>query len=98
MRINTYSHAGHFALVQALLPVLKHTAALPNSDVRVITVTSVAHAFIKDIILEKNSDLNVTFVANPSSIDSIRAKQDCYHFTKLLNILFVSVLQRRVDK
>jgi hypothetical protein len=58
-------------MVQALLPILKHTAALPNSDVRVITVTSVAHAFIKDIVLEKKSDLNITFAANPSSIDSI---------------------------
>jgi len=42
-----YRHVGHFALVQALLPILEHTAALPNSDVRVITVSSVAHALIK---------------------------------------------------
>jgi hypothetical protein len=85
-------------LVQELLPNLKHTAALSNLDVRVVTVSSVAHPVIKDIVLEKKSDLNVTFAANPSSIDSIRARQDRYHFTKLLNILFASELQRRADK
>jgi NAD(P)-dependent dehydrogenase (short-subunit alcohol dehydrogenase family) len=84
-------------LVQELLPILKHTAALSNPDVRVVTVSSVAHPVIKNIV-KKKSDLNVTFAANPSLIDSIRARQDRYHFTKLLNILFASKLQRRADK
>lgn len=93
-----YSHIGHFALVEALLPILKRTAALPDSDTRIITVSSVAHALIKDVVLEKKSDLNITYSAKPSSIDSFQAKQDRYHFTKLLNVLFALELQRRLDK
>jgi len=80
------------------MPILKHTAALPNSDVRVITVSSVMHTAIKEVILEEKSDLNITLATNSSSRDTILAKQNRYHFTKLLNILFASELQRRVDK
>lgn len=93
-----YSYVGHFALVKALLPILRHTAALPGADTRVITVSSVAHAFIKDVVLDNKADLNNTYATKPSSVDSFQAKQDRYHFTKLLNILFASELQRRMDK
>ncbi|KAK2049337.1 short-chain dehydrogenase/ reductase [Colletotrichum somersetense] len=37
------NHLGHAMLVRALLPVLRRTAALPGSDVRVVTLTSVGY-------------------------------------------------------
>ena len=37
------NHLGHFALAQALMPLLEKTAALPDSDVRVVALSSTAH-------------------------------------------------------
>ncbi|KAK1982075.1 hypothetical protein LZ30DRAFT_718389 [Colletotrichum cereale] len=37
------NHLGHAMLVRALLPVLRRTAALPGSDVRVVNLTSVGY-------------------------------------------------------
>ncbi|TQN65451.1 putative oxidoreductase, partial [Colletotrichum shisoi] len=37
------NHLGHAMLVRALLPVLQRTAALPGSDVRVVTLTSLGY-------------------------------------------------------
>lgn len=37
------NHLGHFALAQALMPLLFKTAALPGSDVRVIALSSTGH-------------------------------------------------------
>jgi len=63
-----------------------------------VTVSSVVYALIKDIVLEKKSDLIISYTADPSSIDTFQAKRNRYHFTKLLNILFALELQRRVDE
>ncbi|MEL7738171.1 oxidoreductase [Citromicrobium bathyomarinum] len=37
------NHLGHFALAQALMPLLEKTAALPDSDVRVVALSSTGH-------------------------------------------------------
>ena len=37
------NHLGHFALAQALMPLLVKTAALPGSDVRVVALSSTGH-------------------------------------------------------
>jgi NAD(P)-dependent dehydrogenase (short-subunit alcohol dehydrogenase family) len=37
------NHLGHFALAQALMPLLEKTAALPGSDVRVVALSSTGH-------------------------------------------------------
>ena len=37
------NHLGHFALAQALMPLLETTAALPGSDVRVVALSSTGH-------------------------------------------------------
>ena len=42
------NHLGHFALAQALMPLLEKTAALPDSDVRVVALSSTGHK-ISDI-------------------------------------------------
>lgn len=37
-KVLLFSHLGHFALTNKLLPLLKATADLPGSDVRIVTV------------------------------------------------------------
>lgn len=37
------NHLGHFALAQALMPLLVETASKPDSDVRVVALSSTAH-------------------------------------------------------
>lgn len=37
------NHVGHHLLIKLLLPTLERTAAMPGSDVRVVTTSSVAH-------------------------------------------------------
>ena len=37
------NHLGHFALAQALMPLLMETASKPDSDVRVVALSSTAH-------------------------------------------------------
>ena len=34
------SHIGHFVFIRTLLPILKKTASEPNSDVRIVSVSS----------------------------------------------------------
>jgi hypothetical protein len=63
-----------------------------------VTVSSGAHAFAKKIDrLSIKEDLNATFTDGPASIDSFMGKQSRYAFTKLLNVLFASELQRYAD-
>ena len=100
MLIGYISHIGHFALTQALLPLLEQTSCLPNSDVRVITVASGAHKFISSAEINTKSDLNKTFAADSSSLNSggyFGGKAKRYYFSKLLNVLFASELQRHFD-
>lgn len=37
---------GHFALTIPLLPLLKKTAAMPDSHVRIVNITSAAYRFV----------------------------------------------------
>ncbi|CZT05848.1 related to light induced alcohol dehydrogenase Bli-4 [Rhynchosporium graminicola] len=92
------NHVGHFALTEALLPLLRQTAQLPGSDVRVVTVSSIMHNYVKVIKLDTKSDLNNTFSADPASNNAGIASAKRYNFSKLLNVLFASELQRRVDQ
>ncbi|PVH84095.1 NAD-P-binding protein [Cadophora sp. DSE1049] len=92
------NHIGHFTLTTALLPLLRHTSQLPGSDIRVITVSSHLHNYMKTIKLSTKEDFNNTFSSNPASADSILAQAKRYNFTKLLNVLFAAELQRRADQ
>ncbi|KAH9224223.1 hypothetical protein DL95DRAFT_431314 [Leptodontidium sp. 2 PMI_412] len=82
------NHIGHFTLTEALLPLLRYTAQLESTDVRVVTRRK----------LETKSDFNNTFSSDSASADSLLANTKRYNFTKLLNVLFAAELQRRVDK
>lgn len=63
-----------------------------------ITVASDLHTYVKDIKADTKANFNVTFATDPSSNDSLVAKNKRYAFTKVLNVLFASELQRRVDQ
>ncbi|KAJ6500609.1 hypothetical protein C8R45DRAFT_819771 [Mycena sanguinolenta] len=77
---------GHFALTLPLLPLLRRTAALPDSHVRVVTLSSEGHRAAQ----------------NPNFSDLNSLNQKCatalnrYANSKLSNILFTNELQRRV--
>jgi retinol dehydrogenase-12 len=80
------NHMGHFLLTKLLLPTLITTAKLPGADIRVISLSSLAHTFApgKGIFFEQLH----TPMANTSSVTR-------YGQSKLANILFVKELQRR---
>ncbi|KAG4440133.1 hypothetical protein IFR05_004391 [Cadophora sp. M221] len=92
------NHIRHFTLTEALLPLLRQTAQLPSTDVRVITVSSALHSHVSDVKLDTKSDFNNTFSSDPASADSLLANTKRYNFTKLLNVLFAAELQRRADR
>ncbi len=50
------NHLGHFLLTRLLIPLLKSTAKEEDSDVRVVTVSSVGHHYTKGPI--RLDDLN----------------------------------------
>ncbi|OCK72834.1 short-chain dehydrogenase [Lepidopterella palustris CBS 459.81] len=89
------NHIGHFILADRLLPLMKKTAEDPTSDVRIVTVSSMAHA---------HTPANTTFatataLSNPCGLeaDGLFAGFKRYGVSKLANILFASELQRRLD-
>jgi hypothetical protein len=85
-------------LTEKLLPLLERTAKLPNTDIRVVTVSSALHTLVSDIKLDTKADFNITCAGDPSSFDGIVAKNKRYGFTKLLNVLFASELQQRANE
>ncbi|KAJ7261264.1 hypothetical protein B0H12DRAFT_1201525 [Mycena haematopus] len=77
---------GHFALTFALLALLRHTAAMPDTHVRVVTLSSEGHRAAQ----------------SPDFSDLKGLNQKCstafhrYANSKLSNILFTNELQRRL--
>lgn len=43
------NHVGHFLFTKLLLPTLQKTAAEPNSDVRIINLSSEGHKFAPSV-------------------------------------------------
>ncbi|TDZ30493.1 putative oxidoreductase [Colletotrichum spinosum] len=83
------NHLGHAMLVRALLPVLQRTAALPDSDVRIVNLTSVGYqGHPRDGI--SFATLNTAQAGPPIIGEWIR-----YGQSKLANILFTAELARR---
>lgn len=78
------NHIGHFLLTKLLLPLLEKTAASPNSDVRVVTLSSSAFNMAPDI-------------NTITSTDKLCATGPWtrYGATKAANILFAAELARR---
>lgn len=76
------NHMGHALLTKLLLPSLLSTADKPESDVRVINLTSEAHSFAPGIIYDQN---------HLESYHTFRR----YGQSKLANILHARELQTR---
>ncbi|KAF4460913.1 alcohol dehydrogenase Bli-4 [Fusarium albosuccineum] len=83
------NHMGHALLVKLLLQLLLNTAALPNSDVRVVSVSSVAHKFG----VPGGIDFDHLKTADESMTTNDRYR--LYGQSKLANILYTRELARR---
>ncbi|KAG1796067.1 uncharacterized protein HD556DRAFT_1362675 [Suillus plorans] len=81
----------HIVLTRTLQPLLDQTAAEPNSDVRIVVVTSCGHRFVPGKPRFRNlDDLNT----EPKSWFSPSFARYC--MSKLMNILYASELQRHL--
>ncbi|KZT56151.1 NAD(P)-binding protein [Calocera cornea HHB12733] len=92
------NYLGHFALISALEPLLLHTTTLPNSDVRIVMMTSALHTKVpSDTKLHSQADLNAPKAQFLSCKDSRMACYRRYFLSKLAIVLFTRCLQRRLD-
>ncbi|KAL4747524.1 hypothetical protein BDW72DRAFT_12422 [Aspergillus terricola var. indicus] len=78
------NHTGHFLLTKVLLPVLLETAQKPDSDVRVISLSSIGHNLAPDFETILNQDELKRCNTNAR-----------YGASKAANILFAAELARR---
>ncbi|KAI0319571.1 NAD-P-binding protein [Amylostereum chailletii] len=90
------NHIGPFVLTTMLLPLLKSTASLPGSDVRIISLTSYAYKLAGPVRFTTLDDLNDPRGA-PGARNGWLAKFRRYGATKLMIILFIGELQRQLD-
>ncbi|KAG8982499.1 hypothetical protein FRB93_008017 [Tulasnella sp. JGI-2019a] len=85
------NHLGPFVLTTTLLPLIKKTAAEPGSDVRVVTLSSIAHLTSTIKVDWKTADGwdfgSKGFIHNSAA----------YGTTKLANVLFTKQLQKLFD-
>ncbi|KAF2028180.1 retinol dehydrogenase 14 [Setomelanomma holmii] len=79
------NHIGHALLIKLLLPRMLETAAQPNSDVRIVNLSSVAYKTTPDAGIEfaklKTRNANYGPFYNPN-------KWMCYGQSKLANLLY----------
>lgn len=83
------NHIGHFLLTRLLLPLLQHTALhYEDSDVRVVTVSSVAHHMAPSNFLDMIEEHDQLSSAGPHTL---------YGISKAANVVFAAELARRYD-
>ncbi|GLB39252.1 putative enoyl-(Acyl carrier protein) reductase [Lyophyllum shimeji] len=88
----TVNYISHFVFTRTLLPRLEDTAREPNSDVRIVNLTSAAYKLVPSTISFKSvEDFNVAF---SSSLLPGFAR---YAHSKLMNLLWTKELQRRIS-
>ncbi|KAH7159488.1 hypothetical protein B0J13DRAFT_539072 [Dactylonectria estremocensis] len=80
------NHVGHALLLKLLLPLLVKTASAPASDVRVVSVSSVAHKF--------GPSGGIQFDTLKTLAEAM-ATNDRYGQSKLANILYAREVARR---
>ncbi|KAJ3773141.1 hypothetical protein EV361DRAFT_905418 [Lentinula raphanica] len=87
IEIQACNGTGHFALTVTLLPLLKETAAIPDSHVRVVNVSSAGYAMAS------------TTKPDFTSIEGLNQKtclaMQRYALSKLTNILLTNEVQKR---
>jgi len=89
--IMTINHISHFVLTETLLPLLKSTASLDNSDVRIVNVSSLAHTRVKPESFVGKDSLNKQYG------ESVSGYLDTYGNSKLANILHIKHLQAQLN-
>ncbi|KAG8927032.1 hypothetical protein FRC00_002359, partial [Tulasnella sp. 408] len=110
-KIMSTNHLGSFVLTQELMPVLKRTAEEPNSDVRIVAVTSRAHIQVsgrpdlrnlegwnalKDDGLVESGARYGSSLFGPHPGPSLKPPY-ATAISKLANVLFIRELQSRLD-
>ncbi|KAJ7740626.1 NAD-P-binding protein [Mycena metata] len=83
------NHISHFALTDALLPLMKETAKEGGSDVRIVNVSSGAHALVSPTTFATLESLNKDYGT------SFTQSLNTYGNSKLANVLHVKELQKR---
>ncbi|KAF9486213.1 NAD(P)-binding protein [Pholiota conissans] len=90
------AHFSQFVFTRVLLPLMIKTAKLPKSDVRIISVGSIAHtqkrAMNPYLKFEMLQDFNQEFASD------FYPDWSRYSMTKLTAILFARELQKRLDE
>ncbi|KAG8938272.1 hypothetical protein FRC04_009187 [Tulasnella sp. 424] len=91
-KIMSTNHLGSFVLTEELMPVLKRTAEEPNSDVRIVVVSSKTHLWVSE-----KPDFRNLEGWNARNGDGVADSGLRYAVTKLANVLFTRELQSRLD-
>ncbi|KAK7035787.1 hypothetical protein R3P38DRAFT_606168 [Favolaschia claudopus] len=86
IEVQACNGTGHFALTIPLLPVLRHTASLPDSHVRIVSLSSEGHRAAQNPNFSNLEGLN----------QRCSTAMHRYGNSKLSNILFTNELQRRL--
>jgi NAD(P)-dependent dehydrogenase (short-subunit alcohol dehydrogenase family) len=83
------NHLGHAMLLRELLPTLVKTAQHPNSDVRIISLTSLGYT------VRPSMGIDFKKLASSSTMGGLGGTWIRYGQSKLANILYASELARR---
>lgn len=86
------NHLGHALLIKLLLPCMLETAAAPDSDVRIINLSSVAYKATGSSGIELNKLKTKGATYGPFYMQS---KFVCYGQSKLANLLYATELAKR---
>ncbi|KAL6886113.1 hypothetical protein HDV57DRAFT_515296 [Trichoderma longibrachiatum] len=93
------NHIGHFVLTTKLLPLLKATASTAGSDVRIVTISSIAEKFgPKHNNFSTAKDLSDPGTTDRDDYTSRKTVFSRCGASKLANLLFTRELQRRLDE
>ncbi|KIY47879.1 NAD(P)-binding protein [Fistulina hepatica ATCC 64428] len=89
------NHVSPFVFTQTLLKLMKKTTAEPDSDVRIVMLSSFLHR--NDQAANPNIQFKTIDDFNHEFADQYSAHRSRYSITKLANVLYAKALQRKLD-